>query len=230
MAAKAPESATKAQVGHFEGPYAKLYIEGGYDESKGNLTARPGPAELPVTGAEGYTIREDGIVKRHGHRVEPEEIGLYRANKHKNGHKFRTRAELALHLDDYHGPVPAIGRTIDTNWWSPESAVVDRECLLRMLDELVAYEFLPRPRYTSRQQCEGTVLRHLDGNEQNCSAANLQWIDLDGADINTASLMRHALPRSASKASRQAGQPREPRWTGSRSLPGHTPTSSERSL
>jgi hypothetical protein len=201
---------------------------------EGDPSDQPSPAELPITGAEGYTIREDGIVKRHGKRVEPEEIGLYRANKHKNGYKFRTRAHLGIYLENYQGRVPAIGKTAGPNWWSqwngPDDAAPQRERELRLLDELVAYEFLPRTGSTPKAW-EFLDPIHLDGNEQNCSAANLRCIGAEASGhVNTVSLMRcsYMPPRGVSRASRTAGAHKEPMWTGANNVPGHVPTSSGR--
>lgn len=138
-----------------------------------------------ISGAEGYRITEEGIAWKNGKLAKIEEIGIWRANKHKHGHKFRTRAELAIDLGrDYSGPVRPIGRTVDTDHWGRPKRP-HREALLRPLDEVVAYEFLPHPRVYV-----GLTLAHLDGDVQNCAAENLQWFGEPEDDMHTAWLMQ----------------------------------------
>jgi hypothetical protein len=200
---------------------------------KGSLPHQPGPEERPITGAQGYTVREDGIVKQHGKRVEPEEIGLWRANKHKNGHKFRTRSQLAIFIPNYHGLVPSIGRTRDTTWWAPESVPVDRDCLLRPLDEIVAYEFLPRPHFMSSMK-----LLHLNGDDQNCEASNLKWLrvysDEPGDFLKSQGITMSPPDRTGTVYRRRFEGPptkpyRELNFVESNNVPGNLPTFPERS-
>jgi hypothetical protein len=230
-------SAAKPQVDHSNGASAKV-VSGGGSADRMNLTGTLGttrqPRTRPIRGAEGYVISEQGIAWKNGQRVLPEEIGQWRANKHKNGHKFATRPQLAMYLGgDYCGPIPAIGGARPKSWRStppvaPEMAPW-RERELRMLDEVVAGEFVAVDPYMHLYAVDHGMelsLRHLDGDPLNCEARNLQWVLPYSASpkrLRTVSVMRH---HKVPAASRQAS--RDPRWTGARNLPGHTPTSSSR--
>jgi hypothetical protein len=157
------------------------------------------------------------MVWKHGKQVHPFEIAYNRANAH--GEPRPIRGDLAIHLPstEYTGSVPLIG-----------------DCSLRLLDELVAAEFIG---YPPRMSFDRWRLQHLDGNSHNCAAENLEWIPIHYDDAE-AFLRREGISLSPPDYSGTvyrrsiSGVPTEPfralNFTESKTVPGGLPTSPER--
>ena len=102
---------------------------------------------------------------------------------------------------------------------------------LRLLDEIVLYEFAGAPPHG----WAASYAHHLDRDVDNCSAENLVWM-ADGAYLDerdfrvVEGLMKPAHRRSPKLGARSMGNysSAQPIFTGSPSVPGHIPTSPER--
>jgi hypothetical protein len=117
-----------------------------------------------ITGAPGWEVNAAGIVYRSRH-IQP-----------------ITNCLAGLPSVDlgreYTGPIPSAGLF-------PRGAKVSKELCPthRLLEEIVAYEFLGRPAHWGKR------VAHLDGDDWNCAADNLRWISLPRFDED-AELMR----------------------------------------
>jgi hypothetical protein len=137
-------------------------------------------AREKITGTDDLTVSEAGTVYRHWRRQEL----IREASGRPPGRHY-----IAVYVDvgeDYRGPVPAQGCTKRCPGceatakpllaggklvWAqdPNDHVPSR---LRLLDEIVAFEFLERP---DGWGWLSFSVHHIDGDSENCAANNLLW-------------------------------------------------------
>lgn len=165
-----------------------------------------------VRGAQGWQVNGNGDIFKHRHRKTP------------------TGNMPVVELGDrYGGPLlPAFGK------WGEV-----------FLDEIVALAFFGLPEAPQLKfhpgtgysigpngMIDGVHVRHLDGDQRNCSVGNLLWI----ADPEYVAIEDAKLLRGSANARRKGSGPfpwskhrdDEPRFTGSDSLAGWEPTMSKR--
>ncbi|GBE65996.1 hypothetical protein MFM001_24580 [Mycobacterium sp. MFM001] len=120
---------------------------------------------------------------------------------------------------DYYGPVPAPGR----------------DSTLRLLDELVAFQFHGEPPFG----WPAARVRHKNGDVQDCSAGNLIWeadeefLEWRDFKFHKRLLTPDHLPNRVviSPVGRRSNRPmllKQPIYVGSASVPGNLPTTLQR--
>jgi hypothetical protein len=173
---------------------------------------------------------------------EVSEAGLFYWHRHRqpitNLINYLPTVDLG---DKYTGPVPSPGCARDCPACvgehpvrredGPPRVALHRPSTFRLLEEIVALAFLGAPP-------DGWLVsrvHHPDGNVWNNMADNLEWATIDTAqewldEKKTMGLMRRPGPPSRLTASRMGHYTTEPYFVGDRSVPGHLPTSPERTI
>jgi hypothetical protein len=185
------------------------------------LSSPSGPlgAQQITHADEGWLITESGRVWNNGVEVLRYAIAYDQAMP--GGGKRPIRGSLAVKLptSEYKGWVPAIGN-----------------CSLRLVEELVAVEFIG---YPPEMSFDDWKIAHIDGNTHNCAVNNLKWVpikydaDLESLRRERISLGQHDRTGKSYRCNfNKVGLPTRPHrplvFTNCKNIPGHKPVPSQR--